>query len=203
VLRLPVWLVLGVLGIGFSLVGGYRQAGGPAAAGEAETRSAALLRGCGLGLLIASVALVVYVLSRAAEPQMSVVSTTLGQMWSQLHSGSLEATQITVQAHAPKVWDPWLLTLLRLPALLVAGLIDLGLYRLGVRRFGATNKGATQAEALLSEASSQPSKPRTSPRSELANALSSCKNAFFSIGLFSGIPFPVLGPSVINFSFRE
>jgi len=186
VLRLPVWLVAGLLGIGFSLLGWYRQPGRAATAGEVEALSAALLRGCGLSLLIASVALVVYLLSRTAEPQISVVSTTLGEVWNQLHPGSLEATKTTVQGHAPSVWDPGLLTLLRLPALLLAMLFGFGLYRMGVRRRDFTNKGAAEAEALRSAASPPPI-PQVSPRSKLANALSSCRSAFLSIGLFSGM----------------
>ncbi len=144
------------------------------------------MRGCGLSLLIASVALVVYLLSRTAEPQISVVSTTLGEVWNQLHPGSLEATKTTVQGHAPSVWDPGLLTLLRLPALLLAMLFGFGLYRMGVRRRDFTNKGAAEAEALRSAASPPPI-PQVSPRSKLANALSSCRSAFLSIGLFSGM----------------
>ncbi|MGI9404545.1 MAG: type I secretion system permease/ATPase [Hyphomicrobium sp.] len=49
------------------------------------------------------------------------------------------------------------------------------------------NTKAAEAEALPSEASSPPPIPKVSPRSELASALSSCKSAFLSVGLFSGM----------------
>jgi len=141
---------------------------------------APLLRISGLSFLVASVAWVVYALSQPTQPQINVLFATLGEVWNQLHPGSLEAIKTAVQGLTPKVWDPWLLTLLRLPALLIAGLIGLGLYRLGARR-------RTTAIKTEAETSSQPRVPQVSPRSELVQALSSCKSAFLSVGLFSGM----------------
>jgi PrtD family type I secretion system ABC transporter len=176
-----------VLGIGSSLHGQHRQAGGSAAERAAKGPLATLLRGCVLGLLIASVTLGIFDFSRNPQPQHGIISTSVGEVWHQLHPQSLEATKTAVQGHAPKVWDPGLGTLLRLPALLIAGLIGLGFYCMGARRRTAAVNEATDAEPLHSEASSPPSTPHVSPRSELANALSSCNSAFLSIGLFSGM----------------
>jgi ATP-binding cassette subfamily C protein PrsD len=188
-LRLPAWLVLVLLGICLSLFGRRRQTEKEPAAGESVTPSAALLRGLGLGFLIASAAAVILSLSQGSAPHAGGAFATLGDLWQQLHPGSLDVTTATVKEHAPDVWDPWLLTMLRLPALLIVVLVGFGLYRMGAkRRTAAIKGGAAAAEAQGSEASSpQASSPQASPRSELAHALSSCRSAFVSVGLFSGV----------------
>lgn len=187
ILHWPIWLVLASIGIIFGLVGWSREGGNGVTVGHEETPSAALIRGGGLALLVVSVALVVYVLSRTVDPQMSIVSATRGEVWNQVHSGSLAATQGFVQNYAPKVWDPWLVKLLRLPALLITGLIGFGLYRLGARRRNPKDELAELSKALHSAAGSPPRVPKSAARSELAQALASCKSAFLSIGVFSGM----------------
>jgi ATP-binding cassette subfamily C protein len=187
VLHLPIWLVLAAFGIGFGLRGWYWQAWKGEAADKKETPSATVLREGAFAFLAVSIALVVYGLSRDVDPQMRIDTTTLGEVWNQLHSDSLQAAKSSVQSYAPKVWDPWLLTLLRLPALLIAGLIGFGLCRLSARRRNSKNTVATEAQAHPSQSALPPPAPKGSPRSELANALASCKSAFVSIGLFSGM----------------
>ena len=62
---------------------------------------------------------------------------------------------------------------------------------MGVRRHAAATKPkapkAKTENLWKSNLSSQPSVPKAAPRSELAQALASCKSAFISIGLFSGM----------------
>ncbi len=154
---------------------------------EIEAPSSAVLRGLGLGFLIALAASVAFGLAQTTEPNAGLAFATLGEIWQQLHPGSLEATKTTVQDYAPRLWDAGFLPALRLPALLFTVLIGFGLYRMGARWRDSTNSLSTEAEALGSEASSQPSVPHVSPRSELAQALSSCKSAFLSVGVFSGM----------------
>ncbi len=186
-LHVPIWFVLGLLGVSLGLLGHPRERNVAATAIRGGSAAASLLRGGGLGILIAALALVSYNLYLTTEPNESALSTTEGAIWSQLHPESLHATISGVQQRVQGVWDPWLGTALRLPALLIVGLLALGLYRLGARRDAAAFKSDPEADTPHASESLPPPVQQASPRSELAQALSSCRSAFWSIGLFSGM----------------
>jgi ATP-binding cassette subfamily C protein PrsD len=143
------------------------------------------LRILGSGLIVAAMAAVA-IYATGLGDVWGFTAKSLGELGHQLDAGSLEVTKNMEQTYAPKVWDLLLLTLLGLAALLLVGFIGLALYRVGARRRTASVTSA-RTDASKSEAATVSSGRPASPRSELTNALSSCKSAFLSIGLFSGM----------------
>ena len=98
-------------------------------------------------------------------------------------NGAVVSSQSASPQHEPLLASNQVLQfVVGLAALLVVGLIGLLLYRKRPQQ-----RSSESEKALGSEGSSQPSSLRTSPRSELAQALSSCRSAFLSVGLFSGM----------------
>ena len=98
-------------------------------------------------------------------------------------NGAVVSSQSASPQHEPLLASNQVLQfVVGLAALLVVGLIGLLLYRKRPQQ-----RISESEKALGSEGSSQPSSLRTSPRSELAQALSSCRSAFLSVGLFSGM----------------
>jgi ATP-binding cassette subfamily C protein PrsD len=82
-----------------------------------------------------------------------------------------------------QIWDPPFLILMSLSTLLIIGVAGLILYRASARRHNADMEAETESLRSRQLASAA----RVSPRSELAQALASCKSAFVSTALFSGM----------------
>ena len=140
----------------------------------------AVLRILGFGLIITAAAAAGIHVVGLGEPW-NLASKSVGELWTTAHPASLDALRTLILQRLPsEVWDPGLLTFLALPAWLMAAALGLALYFAGTRRKAIT----THAEATASPR--QPSLLQT-PRSELSQALLSCRSAFVSIGLFSGM----------------
>jgi hypothetical protein len=140
------------------------------------------LRSLGLGLIIAALVVAAISATHIEEPW-SAMAKSLGELWATAHPGSLDVVRTAVQQHLPsQAWDPVLLTLLRLPAWLMAAILGLTLYLVGARH----PKKAMQPQTETPTPPIQTRPPQTL-RSELAQALFSCRSAFLSIGLFSGM----------------
>ena len=140
----------------------------------------AVLRILGFGLIITAAAAAGIHVVGLGEPW-NLASKSVGELWTTAHPASLDALRTLILQWLPsEVWDPGLLTFLALPAWLMAAALGLALYFAGTRRKAIT----THAEATASPR--QPSLLQT-PRSELSQALLSCRSAFVSIGLFSGM----------------
>jgi PrtD family type I secretion system ABC transporter len=145
----------------------------------------AVLRILGFWLVVAALAAGVINATHTAE-SWDITATSLGDLWGVAHPGSLDFVRTSVQQYLPThAWDPALLTLLRTPAWLIAAILGLGLYLVGTRHRGAAM--TVPAEPKVPASSTQAPPSQASPRSELAEALSSCRSAFLSIGLFSGM----------------
>jgi ATP-binding cassette subfamily C protein len=113
----------------------------------------------------------------------SAMAKSLGELWAMAHPGSLDVVRTAAQQHLPsQAWGPVLLTLLHLPAWFMAAILGLTLYLVGARH----PKKAMQPRTETPMPPMQTSPPQTQ-RSELAQALFSCRSAFLSIGLFSGM----------------
>jgi ATP-binding cassette, subfamily C, type I secretion system permease/ATPase len=189
---LPLWLVLGAFGIALSLAG-YRRCERYDPESAPWYWLAPVLRGCGLAILIAVTAVVILDLSHVTPSLRGVVSMTLEDLWRELDPYTLEALRNTLQR--AKIWDPGVVALLRLSALLVAGLMGFTIYRMGARRSPPRQFSSSkvteppqdeQTPTLQKTEPSPPSKNQTSLRSEVSQALSTFKSALLSIGLFSG-----------------
>jgi ATP-binding cassette subfamily C protein PrsD len=97
----------------------------------------------------------------------------LGDLWRMLHPASLETARQFAQN---QTWGAVLFGFLRTPVWIIVALLGLASFLMGDRR---PKTKALPAEAAI------PS--RASPRSELVDALSACRSAFFCVGLFSGM----------------
>jgi ATP-binding cassette, subfamily C, type I secretion system permease/ATPase len=137
-----------------------------------------VLRILGLGLILAVLATAALDGTRTAEAW-QIMAASVRDLWAMAHPGSLEFVRTAAEQHLPSnMWDRALGSVLDLPVWFLIGLLGIGFGLLVLCRPSRT---------VRSEVSPPPSMPQMSPRSELAQALSSCRNAFFSIGLFSGM----------------
>jgi len=147
----------------------------------------AALRISGFALLTAVLAAV---LIDAMDSTVSwvIASASLGDLWTSLHPKSLELARPGVQHQlSPQIWEPGLQYVLDMPAWLFVGMFALALYGIGSASRNGARSAAPSTEGLLPEVAAPHPRPLAHPRSELAHALSACKGAFVSIGLFSGM----------------
>ena len=65
----------------------------------------------------------------------ALVYTPLGQIWNNVHSGSLQLLQPAIERHvSPWLWDPVVLSILTAPAWLVFGIIGAVLMLIGRKK---------------------------------------------------------------------
>ena len=146
-----------------------------------------VLRIFGIGLVIAALTAGVISATQTAEPW-DITGKSLGDVWAMTRPQSLESVRTAVHDHLPPaVGNPGLKTLLAVPVWIVVGLLGFALIRFGRRGERAALKQEAETEIPGSATSSKLRGSQTSSRSELAEALSSCRSAFVSIGLFSGM----------------
>ena len=184
-LRLPIWLCAGVLGIVLSRVGHIRQAAAHADTANAITTTRAT--SLAVYIVISAVLILsIFDLSRISTVSTGFSKLTLGDLWSQWHAESLQGFQIVFQSNVPsQVWDPGILSVLRLPVWLIVCLLVFGLYRLIDRRQQERPTASVASpQTHLTSLVSGHQRPR---KSELALALASCRGALLSIGLFSAL----------------
>jgi hypothetical protein len=93
-----------------------------------------LLRLLGVVILAAGFILVMYDGARSiADSRIYIYK--LSQLWTDIHAGSLQSAQASVQGSLPSVvWDPVITTVLDQPAWLIFGIIGTGLILLGRKR---------------------------------------------------------------------
>ena len=185
-LRLPAWFMAAILGLALYFVGARHanEAMKSRPRPEAQSNVMFTLRILGFGLIIAALAAAVISATHIGEPW-SAMAKSLGELWAMAHPGSLDVVRTAAQQHLPsQAWDPVLLTLLRLPGWFMAAILGLTLYLVGARHPKKAMQPRTGAETPIPPMQTSP--PQT-PRSELAQALFSCRSAFLSIGLFSGM----------------
>jgi len=116
-----------------------------------------------------------------------IAAASIGQLWTSLHPESLEFVRLAVKQHLPsQVQNPGLYVL-DVPAWLVVAMLGLTLYGIGSACRSGARSVKPGAESSVPEVAAAPPAPQAQPRSELAHALSACKSAFVSIGLFSGM----------------
>jgi UPF0716 family protein affecting phage T7 exclusion len=94
-----------------------------------------ILRQIGIWLMLLAVVALVYDGTRMLADDGRVVFTSLGEHWSSIHLPSLNMAQAAVQRHvAPWLWDPVIVTILLLPAWIIAAALGGFFYFLGYRR---------------------------------------------------------------------
>jgi hypothetical protein len=93
-----------------------------------------LLRFIGVIFLAAAFILLVYDGAKSiADSRMYIYK--LGQLWTDVHTSSMQAAQAKIQASLPtQVWDPVITTLLNQPGWLVFGIIGILFILMGRRR---------------------------------------------------------------------
>src|SRR5215207_1434649 len=93
-----------------------------------------LFRFIGVIFLAAAFILLVYDGAKSiADSRMYIYK--LGQLWTDVHTSSMQAAQAKVQASLPaQVWDPVITTLLNQPGWLVFGIIGILFILMGRRR---------------------------------------------------------------------
>jgi hypothetical protein len=93
-----------------------------------------LLRTLGLLLLAAAFIFLVYDGTRSIAANLLVYSRA-DEVWSLLHTASLQQLQPWIEQHAPRwVWDPVVARILDAPAVVVLGIVGTILLVLGRRR---------------------------------------------------------------------
>ena len=152
-LSLPLWLVVGLIGTALILLAHKRQSDGTAL----RSLVSHLLMGYGLIILASVAGVLVLDLSQVTQLQTGFAFKTLGEVWQWLDPGSLEATTVSLQKAVPDFWDPGVLTVLRLPVMLIAVLTGLGIYYLGSRPARSVQQEGSVAEK---EAQSPRRKPK-------------------------------------------
>ncbi len=93
-----------------------------------------LFRFIGVIFLAAGFILLVYDGAKSiADSRMYIYK--LGQLWTDVHTSSMQAAQAKIQASLPaQVWDPVITTLLNQPSWLVFGIIGILFILMGRRR---------------------------------------------------------------------
>ena len=181
VLGLPLWLVLGFLGILFGLSFRFRRSQGLAGSPIFPTRLSNFIYVIGVGFLMASVAGVIYG-QFAKSLQADTAFLTVGQVWQLFNPVSIEQAR----GYAVGAWQPVFDTTLSLPALLICGLLGLGFIRAGSGK--AVRAGEVSEVAPATVGPSMVTSPADDAQgSELGRALTSCRSAFLSVGLLSGM----------------
>ncbi len=145
-----------------------------------------LIRWLGAGLLLLAAT------SFGRDPGLSfgtavaVAVAPLAERWSDLHSESFEHISALFRRLPPDIAaPPWLLEAPAWQALVAAGVMLWGLgTALRRRRPAASRAGGDSRDAPQARAAPAAS---GAPRSELRDALRTCKAAFVGIGLFSGV----------------
>ena len=146
-----------------------------------------VLRILGLGLMIAALATAIITATHPVEPW-NALTQSLSQVWASVQSPSLNSVQTAAEQHLPsQVGEAGVQKVLRLPVWALVGLVGLVFLLIGAagRKSGAL--APADAKAVGAQAPAPSLVPKQSPRSELAHALASCKSAFFSVGVFSGM----------------
>ena len=149
--------------------------------------SLSVSRNVSVAFLLAGLLTVGYDAAQSFASQ-RIVNTSFGALWLATHAASFDAAKLLIQRemHA-LVWDPIAQTLLHLPAGLLLALLGAGSY-LGGRVF--TRPHAVPNRNQDKQRPSVATTARYTPaneRSELAEALRSCRGAFLGVALFSGI----------------
>ena len=105
-----------------------------------------------------------------------------GAVWAAGHSASYAGLKSALQnPFTSWLWDPVLVTTLALPLVLLVGLFAIFLIALITRR-------PASSPAMVDDYGLEhPASKSKSPRSELADALRSCRSAFIGVGVFSGM----------------
>ena len=94
-----------------------------------------LLRILGGWAILAAVVALVNDLTRSYQTGAKFAFASLGKDWFLISPGSYDVLKIGIERHvAPMMWDPVLLTLLRVPAFAVFGVLGLLLCLAGLRR---------------------------------------------------------------------
>lgn len=94
-----------------------------------------LLRIFGGWVILAAVIALVNDVTHAYQTGAKMSFASLGKDWYALSPASLNQLQAGIERHVhPILWDPGILTLLRLPAFGVLGVFGIALYALGLRR---------------------------------------------------------------------
>ncbi len=139
--------------------------------------------------LIGALATLVLDVMQSLKTPSGLVITTLGDLWTRIQPASLDGIQEALRAPiSPLVWGPSAATLLRMPAWwLVFGLIGSLLYWASFRHRSNASVTAKSSKVVTWTPQLKSPLPGASPRSELKEALISCRGAFLGIGLFSGM----------------
>jgi len=137
----------------------------------------------GIVMLAAAVALA-YDVVRSITLSTLFVATPLGELWSQIHPTSLEHLRALIGERIPQAVHA-VEMVLECAAWLVAGLVGGLLYLLGSA--GRGTRGEAMSAAGEADLRRGPSAVPSSPKSEIASALASCRGAFLGIGLFSAV----------------
>lgn len=177
--QLPLWLVLGVFGISLNFLDRRaRMRNDSAAMGYLRTRSF-------LGLIIVGGA----TFAIAGEVSSSVLDgsepsfLTTGRLWEMLHA---ESSMVVQQSLPSSFWMHPLLVSLRIPVWVVVGLLGFLLYRLGIRS-NASNLRANREGSGEVVAGPSTAGQTKKNRSDLQNALATCRGALIGVGVFSGL----------------
>ena len=180
-LRLPLWLVLAFSGIGLSLLLARRRLPGSTGPLKVRRGLSKFLFVLGTGLLVVSTASVIYAIS-AATPQADATFLTVGQVWEELHSPSYEQ----LRSYPSENWRSVLDASLRLPAVLICAVLGLALLRAAAANSIAAVRGS-DGTPLPEGPTANTSQFDQAQGSELSRALTSCKSAFLSVALISGV----------------
>jgi len=88
----------------------------------------------GWAILAATIALVSD-LTTSGQTGAKLAFSSLGKDWYAVSPSSLDMLQASIERHVARVfWDPVFLTLLKVPAFAVFGVLGIGLYFFGLRR---------------------------------------------------------------------
>lgn len=177
----PLWLILGFLGSLVGLVYGTCRLGDLYGSPRWPVGASKFVFVLGLAFLAVSLVGIGYALvGRVFEADGAFLA--LGQVWQQLDPASLEK----FRGYLVGAWQPVSNAIQHLPVLLLSGLLGLGLLHAGGSTLARGQKSSEGALMHLAPSEEAPT-VKCSQGSELAAALASCKGAFLSVGLLSGV----------------